>query len=160
MLSCPWLHVLIKEELRKLHGTSPHAGSPIGVIVTSRAECTLASVSADAASQLMPHAATLQKSLDSVHISALEHGLLHMDLQPTNIVLTKGSVQLIDWGDARSNMCLSKLPEAPNKSAILMCIVLMTEGIVETVLAKKARRAAMRDSEQTTSGFWQRFLGY
>ena len=41
MLSCPWLHVLIKNELRKLHVTSPHAGSPVGVIVTSRAQCTL-----------------------------------------------------------------------------------------------------------------------
>jgi serine/threonine protein kinase len=156
LLSCPWLHALIKEELRKLHGSSPHVGSPVGVIVSSRAECTLASVTPEAAGQLLPHAAALQASLDAAHLSALEHGLIHMEIKPSNIVVTKGSLQLIDWGNAKSNVCFSKLPEAPNKGAILRCILLMTEGIVQNALSKKLQK----EEQRPTSGLWQRLLSY
>ena len=81
-----------------------------------------------------------------------------MDINPNDIVLMGHSVQLIDWGDAKSNICLSKLPAAPNKTAILRCILLMTEGIIEDALSKKVRRAA-RKEEHTPSGFLKGFWG-
>ena len=157
LLSCLWLHALIKDELRKLHGTSPHTGCPIGVIVTSRAQCTLANMTPEAAGELLPHVAALLASLDSAHLCAMEHGLIHLDLGPANIVLTKGrSLQLVHWGNAKSNVCLSKLPDAPNKSAILRCILLMTEGIVEDIFSKKVVK---NREEERPNGFIHRLLG-
>ena len=46
-LNAPWLRNLICTQLRKLHGSSPHAESPVGCIIMTRVPHTLANYDGD-----------------------------------------------------------------------------------------------------------------
>ena len=85
MLALPWLHGLICRELARLHPSSPHSQAPVAAILMDRCAFTLSNADFNQAAAIAPHAQELQKELDSLHLSSLQHGILHLDLCAKNI---------------------------------------------------------------------------
>lgn len=139
----PWLHTLLKTELSKLHGTSRHKANPVGVMVSRRVDCTLANMTAEQALGLAPRAASLQASLDQLHLNAMHYGLIHLDLKPPNIGLLGGRLVLLDWNVAVSNICLARLPRADNQELVFKLIPELTRGIIKEAILAKAPRPAL-----------------
>lgn len=81
----PWLHPLLQRELTKLHETSPHTANPLGVLISSRCDHTLANMSQEQALELAPCASDLQKCQDQLHLCAMQHGIIHLDIKASNI---------------------------------------------------------------------------
>jgi hypothetical protein len=139
----PWLHPLLKKELTKLHGTSPHQANPVGVIITRRCDCTLKSMSSERAQALAPEASLLQKELDQLHLGAMQHGTIHLDIKASNIGLLGDRLFLLDWKVAAGNICLARLLRANNQELVLKLIHELTADIIENALTEKVPRSML-----------------
>ena len=150
-INAPWLRQLVCQELRKLHGSSPHDESPVGCLIMTRVPYTLASYPGDPREL---DAGELDRQLQSLHWCAIAHGLVHVDFRPANLGLTEHQqLRLLDWGGSTSSVCLEKLPKAA-ADAVLLCLQQLTQGVINDAIAKlghKAGRAGTTDKEPNRS---------
>jgi hypothetical protein len=140
LLSCDWLRDLVCAELVKLHGSNSYKLRPVGIIVTSRVQHTLATYPDP--QELLPNASALQKQLDLLNWASLEHGLLNTGVRASNIGITKISngkyeLQLLAWTEHHQGICLVKLPSSKHREAITLCVSELTRGIVIDALRRR-----------------------
>ena len=155
MLALPWLHSIICRELARLHPTSPHSQAPVVAILMDRCDFTLSNMSPDQAAAISPHAQTLQSELDSLHLSSLQHGLLHLDLSATNTgvcQLPNGRYvpKLLDWNKCSDSICLAKFNsvDAGTRDRALRMINDLTCGLVKDALEQQGNRSVNKPSAE------------
>ena len=153
MLALPWLHSIICRELARLHPTSPYSQAPVAAILMDRCDFTLANMSSDQVVAIAPHAQELQLELDSLHLSSLQHGLLHLDLSATNIgvrQLPNGRYvpKLLDWNKCSDSICLAKFNsvDACTRDRALRMINELTCGLVKDALEQQGTKSGSKAS--------------
>jgi hypothetical protein len=150
MLALPWLHSVICRELARLHPTSPHSKAPVAAIIMAKCDFTLANMSYEQAAVIAPHAQQLQSQLDSLHLSSLQHGLLHLDLTASNIGVCqlpneRYVPRLLDWNKCSDSICLAKFNsvDAGTRDRALRMINELTCGLVKDALEQQQGTRSM-----------------
>jgi hypothetical protein len=155
MLALPWLHALICRELARLHPTSPHSQAPVAAILMHRCDFTLANMTAGQSATITPHAQELQKELNALHLSSLQHGMLHLDICASNIgvcQLPNGRYvpKLLDWNKCSDSICLAKFNsvDASTRDRALRMINELTCGLVKDALEQQGNRSVSKPSTE------------
>jgi hypothetical protein len=154
-INTPWLRKLVCQELRKLHGSSPHTDSPVGCLIMTRVPHTLASYDGDPQGL---DAKDLNRQLQGLHWCAIAHGLVHADYRPSNLGLTEQhQLKLLDWGGSTSYVCFEKLPKAA-ADAVLLCLQQLTQGVIDESIAKLGRKRQTAAANREHESRWWPFV--